>query len=531
MDQKNVVLAFVLSMLILLGWGMLFPNKVTEQSVQVTEDVISSKSLGSFSNQENVSKNVGDVTDSPISTTPLASSEKVINLEPFSNDVVSLTMNSQGRLVQASLTKYFETLGMNDTVHVLNQNDTHALFINSGVIGLSLSENGFSEKSRSVNDKGQMVVVFAGYLSDGTLWERQFTLEKGSYHIAVEDRIDRNSGLKLYHQVVERNPNKDASTFNEYFGPVGLMNDQLQEVAYNDLDEMGQKSLAAVGGWTGIMSRYFIASIFGNQQQDYRYYYKGDGQSYQAGMFDDGVLEDGHMVFRSNMFIGPKSIPILKDLNIGLERSVDFGWFAFISKPLHDALTWFYSYVPNYGFSIIFLVILIKIIFYWPTQKSYESMAGMRKLQPEQKKLQERFSDDRQQMGQEMMALYKKHKVNPLGGCLPIIIQIPVFFALYKVLLMSIEMRHAPFIGWIQDMSAQDPYFVLPVLMGLSMLIQQRLNPQPTDPLQAKIMQFLPILFTVMFLFFPAGLVLYWVVNNVLSILQQRMVMRRMGVE
>jgi len=194
-------------------------------------------------------------------------------------------------------------------------------------------------------------------------------------------------------------------------------------------------------------------------------------------------------------------------------------------------LSWFYKYVPNYGWCIILLLICIKIIFFYPTQKSYESMAAMRKLQPEQKRLQERFGDDRQQLGQEMMALYKKHKVNPLGGCLPILIQIPVFFALYKVLLMSIEMRQAPFIGWLEDLSVQDPYFVLPVLMGISMFIQQRLNPQPPDPMQAKIMSFLPVLFTVMFLFFPAGLVLYWVVNNVLSIVQQRLVMSKMGVE
>ncbi|HKI59577.1 MAG TPA: membrane protein insertase YidC, partial [Mariprofundaceae bacterium] len=221
----------------------------------------------------------------------------------------------------------------------------------------------------------------------------------------------------------------------------------------------------------------------------------------------------------------------MQELNVGLERSIDYGWFAFISKPLHDGLSWFYKYVPNYGWCIILLLICIKIIFFYPTQKSYESMAAMRKLQPEQKRLQERYGDDRQQLGQEMMALYKKHKVNPLGGCLPILIQIPVFFALYKVLLMSIEMRQAPFIGWIEDLSVQDPYFVLPVLMGVSMFIQQRLNPQPPDPMQAKIMSFLPVLFTVMFLFFPAGLVLYWVVNNVLSIIQQRLVMSKMGVE
>ncbi|MDX8394942.1 MAG: membrane protein insertase YidC, partial [Mariprofundaceae bacterium] len=250
------------------------------------------------------------------------------------------------------------------------------------------------------------------------------------------------------------------------------------------------------------------------------------------GMHDDGITENGTAVFKSKAYIGPKSIEIMTEAGVKLERSVDYGWLTFISKPLHDALIWLYqNVVANYGLCIILIVIGIKILFFYPTQKSYQSMAAMRKLQPEQKKLQERYGDDRQKLGQEMMGLYKKNKVNPLGGCLPILIQIPVFFALYKVLLMSIEMRHAPFMGWITDLSVQDPFFILPLIMGASMFIQQKLNPQPPDPMQAKIMSFLPALFTVMFLFFPAGLVLYWVVNNILAILQQRLVMRNMGVD
>jgi YidC/Oxa1 family membrane protein insertase len=347
----------------------------------------------------------------------------------------------------------------------------------------------------------------------------------------VEDRIQDGIDARMFRQVVERYPNREGSTFYEHAGPIGLMDDKLQEVTYEDLDEVGTIRLDANGGWTGIMNRYFITAIYADQNRDYRYYYKGDGRSYQAGMLDDGLMDGKTALFKSNIYIGPKHIETLKEQGVGLERSVDYGWFAFISKPLHNALAWLYKYIPNYGWCIILLLIVIKIIFFYPTQKSYQSMAAMRKLQPEQKRLQERFGDDRQRLGQEMMALYKKNKVNPLGGCLPILIQIPVFFALYKVLLMSIEMRHAPFIGWIEDLSVQDPYFILPLLMGASMYIQQKLNPQPPDPMQAKIMSFLPVLFTVMFLFFPAGLVLYWVVNNVLSIIQQRLVMRKMGVD
>jgi len=226
-------------------------------------------------------------------------------------------------------------------------------------------------------------------------------------------------------------------------------------------------------------------------------------------------------VFNTDIYIGPKATPIMNKLGVGLERSVDYGWFAVIAKPLHDLLLWLHGFLGNYGLCIIVLVLMIKILFYWPTQKSYESMAEMRKLQPEMTRVRELYGDDRQKMGQEMMALYKKHKVNPMGGCLPILIQVPVFFALYKSLLVSIELRQAPFYGWITDLSAMDPYYVLPIVMGASMIIQQRLNPAPPDPLQAKIMKFLPVIFTFMFLFFPSGLVLYWLVNNVLSIAQQ----------
>jgi YidC/Oxa1 family membrane protein insertase len=314
-------------------------------------------------------------------------------------------------------------------------------------------------------------------------------------------------------------------------GPTALLNGKLVEPDYDDLDEQGAERAASMGGWTAIMHRYFIAAIIANPEQDYPYYFKGDGRSYQAGLIDDGTLQGKDALFHISYYFGPKSIPILKTVNAELERSVDFGWFAPISKPMHSFLGWLYNYLGNFGFCIIVLVICIKILFFYPTQKSYQSMAGMRKLQPEMTRLKELYGDDKQKMGQEVMELYKKHKVNPLGGCLPIVIQIPVFFALYKVLLMSIEMRQAPFIGWIEDMSVQDPYFVLPLVMGASMFIQQKLNPQPADPVQAKVMQFLPVIFTALFLFFPAGLVLYWVVNNVLSIVQQRLVMKRMNVD
>jgi len=562
MEQRNVILAFALSMLILLGWGMLFPpSEQSDQGVkqeqqtssaesgQVNADVTSSAELRPEEEEipfEKVSKASGEKTEASLKTKDVTGTTIIVG-----NDLLKIDVNERGWIVGARLSNYFEVpeqdflsvlsslFSSSDDnksgnskypqVSILGEDEPHAQYVNSGLMS-EKNVSDFKLVSRDGSDDAQTIHLRAR-LADGRAWDRIYRFTKGSYLIDVEDRVENGIDAKLFQQVVERFPNKESSTFNQHTGPIGLIDGKLQEVAYDDLDEAGTVRMTGKGGWTGMMDRYFITAMYADQNRDYRYYYKGDGRSYQSGMIDDGLMDGKTALFKSKLYIGPKRISVLEEQGVELERSVDFGWFAFISKPLHSALTWFYKYIPNYGWCIILLLICIKILFFYPTQKSYESMAAMRKLQPEQKRLQERFGDDRQRLGQEMMELYKKHKVNPLGGCLPILIQIPVFFALYKVLLMSIEMRQTPFMGWITDLSVRDPLFVLPVLMGVSMFVQQRLNPQPPDPMQAKIMSFLPILFTVMFLFFPAGLVLYWVVNNILSIVQQRLVMRKMGVE
>ncbi|MES0370951.1 MAG: membrane protein insertase YidC [Mariprofundaceae bacterium] len=541
MEQRNVILAFALSMLILLGWGMMFPPaeqaEQTEQTKQIETSVPSvneSISAEGFAEAPELRPDVEEVQPvraaTPAPDVTLKTKTITGSTISVGNELLSLDLNKRGWIVGARLNKYRESLEEGSPpVAVLGEDEPHAQYMNSGLLG-EKGVSDFEVVSKESVDGAEKIHLRAK-LADGRIWDRTYTFTKGSYQIDVEDRVEGGIEAKLFRQVVERYPDRETSNFYEHAGPIALLDDILQEVSYDDLDDEGTIRMASNGGWTGIMNRYFITAMYADQKRDYRYYFKGDGRSYQAGMLDDGVMDGKTAVFKSNIYIGPKHIATLEKEGVKLERSVDFGWFAFISKPLYDGLTWFYNYVPNYGWCIILLLIVIKTVFFYPTQKSYQSMAAMRKLQPEQKKLQERYGDDRQQLGQEMMALYKKNKVNPLGGCLPILIQIPVFFALYKVLLMSIEMRQAPFIGWLTDLSVQDPYFILPLLMGASMFVQQRLNPQPPDPMQAKIMSFLPALFTVMFLFFPAGLVLYWVVNNVLSIVQQRLVMARMGVD
>jgi len=522
MEQRNMLLAFALSIAILLGWGVIFPQPESE--------VVESKAVSETQQLAIDDKQAPELrpVDMDVKSVEQLPSGEAASLKVFhmNNDMIHVGMDDRGWLTEAELVSYKETTEPGSKyVSVLHTGEGHNVYVNAGVLGHK-RVTPFTQVSKSSTANAQHY-VFQATLDNGKVWQRSLGLLQGSYVVHIEDRILHGGGMKMFRQVVERNPDKTKDTFYEHMGPTGLLNNELQEPSYDDLDETPVK-LAAIGGWTGMMDRYFVTALISQKDHDYRYYYKGDGRSYQAGVLDDGVLDQEDAVFSSDIYIGPKSIPLLKTLGVGLERSVDFGFFAFIAKPMHSFMMWMFQYVQNFGWCIILLVVTIKIIFFYPTHKAYSSMAGMRKIQPEMMRLKELYGEDRQKMGQEMMKLYKKNKVNPMGGCLPILIQIPVFFALYKVLLMSIEMRQAPFIGWLQDLSVQDPYFILPVVMGLSMYIQQKLNPQPTDPMQAKIMQFLPPVFTIMFLFFPSGLVLYWVVNNTLAIAQQWYVMKKL---
>jgi len=531
MESKNLILAFALSMAVLLGWGAMFPS---EQPVQSTAQDNTSQAVETASNALTPP---GDVQSSPVQQPYMqqapASSEVISTniIQVFGNDLITLSINAKGWITNAQLNTYQVAIDDPTNVQLLTTGAFNESYINTGVVGKKLIEP-FKLLSLIEGDT-TTTATFEGLLAGNIRWQRVYTLEHGSYLINAQDRLIGGAGLKLYRQIVEKNPiSADLDNFQEHVGPIGLFNDKLTEVDYDDLNEIGPQQLAAIGGWTGIMSRYFIASVFGTDQlESYRYYYKSDGRSYQAGLINDGTVDQGDMTFNNTLYIGPKSTPLLEQAGVELERSVDFGWFAFIAKPFHQIMLWMNQYVPNFGLVIILMVIAIKIILFKPTQSAYRSMASMRKLQPEMERLKDRYGSDRQQMGQKVMELYKKNKVNPLGGCLPILMQMPIFFALYKVLLISIELRQSPFYGWIEDMSVQDPYFILPVLMGISMYIQMQLNPQPTDPIQAKVMKFLPIMMTAIFLFFPAGLVLYWVVNNILSIIQQRLVMKSMNVD
>jgi YidC/Oxa1 family membrane protein insertase len=366
---------------------------------------------------------------------------------------------------------------------------------------------------------------------------KTFTFVRGSYAIRVDHKLVNGSAkpwqgsvyLKLHRTQFGE---KTTSFVYTYMGGVISTPDEGYEKI--DFSDMKEKNLARnniKGGWVAMMQHYFLGAIVPPKDgtSNFYSYYHSDNYRYDIGLISSlaTVAPGQQTVFSDQVYVGPKIQSKLEKLADGLELTVDYGWLTVIAKPLFWVLKWLHALIGNWGFAIILVTVLIKLAFYKLSETSYRSMAKMRKVQPRMKALKERYGDDRQKMNQALMELYKTEKINPLGGCLPIVVQIPVFIALYWVLLESVELRHAPFLLWIQDLSSQDPYYVLPVLMGISMFIQQKLNPAPLDPLQAKIMMALPLMFTVFFLFFPAGLVLYWVVNNVLSITQQWVITKR----
>jgi YidC/Oxa1 family membrane protein insertase len=304
---------------------------------------------------------------------------------------------------------------------------------------------------------------------------------------------------------------------------------KFEKISLDDIAN-NQLSREVTGGWIAMLQHYFLASWVPPKDQANHFYTNAlpDGR-YVLGAYTQPItVADGtRHTFTTSFVAGPKIQDKLAAVAPGLDLTVDYGWLTILAQPIFWLLTKIHSVLGNWGWSIIALTVLIKLAFYKLSEASYKSMANMRKMTPRIQALKDRYGDDKQRMNQAMMELYKKEKINPLGGCLPILVQIPVFIALYWVLLESVELRQAPFVLWIKDLSVKDPYFVLPLIMGVSMFIQQKLNPAPPDPMQAKIMMSLPFVFTIFFAFFPAGLVLYWVVNNILSITQQWVITRR----
>ncbi|NOX09347.1 MAG: membrane protein insertase YidC [Gammaproteobacteria bacterium] len=367
---------------------------------------------------------------------------------------------------------------------------------------------------------------------------KTYTFYEGEYLIDVEHRVLNETGTtwkgNQYSQLQRSEPDTSADSRFIYIYTGGVIyspEDKYEKIAFDDMVEKNLSKTVA-NGWVAMVQHYFFSAWIPDKNEKNLFYTKAlNNPRYIIGSVGPSqkIEDGGEFSFKRKLYIGPKDQDKLVTIAEGLELTVDYGVFTVIAQPIFWLLKNIHSMVGNWGWSIILLTVLIKGIFYKLSETSYRSMANMRRITPRLKALKDRFGDDKQGMHKAMMDIYKTEKINPLGGCLPILVQIPVFISLYWVLLEAVELRQAPFIFWISDLATKDPYYVLPLLMGISMFIQQKLNPPPMDPIQAKVMMLLPFIFTVFFAFFPSGLVLYWVVNNVLSISQQWVITRKVG--
>ena len=381
------------------------------------------------------------------------------------------------------------------------------------------------------DDQGVTRAILEWTSPQGVKFSKTYIFQPNSYLIEVEHQIE-NPTTQAWHgnlyQQLQRSADEPSkgigSTYTYTGGVIWSTEDKYQKIKFGDMkDEDLQREIT--GGWAAMIQHYFLGAWVPANDAPYTYYTRALPRDlYVLGMKaaeEMRVAPLSSQNIHSRLYVGPKLQHVLEKVAPGLELTVDYGVLTIIAKPLFWLLEKIHGLVGNWGWSIVLLTLLIKLAFYKLSETSYKSMAHMRKVQPRLQSIKERYGSDRQKLNQAMMDIYKKEKINPLGGCLPILVQIPVFIALYWMLLESVELRQAPWILWITDLSTKDPYFVLPIIMGITMLVQQKLNPTPVDPIQAKVMMALPFVFTVFFLFFPAGLVLYWVVNNSLSIAQQ----------
>ena len=379
--------------------------------------------------------------------------------------------------------------------------------------------------------------VRLGWESDGPIGvTKVYTFRRDSYLIDVSYEVRNNADTpwagRLYGQFLRAEVPPEGGLFRTYTYTGGVISGPEKPYEKIEFSDMAKNMLEreTTGGWVAMIQHYFAGAWIPDQSATNRFYsLEPDGVRYVLGLMTPGVrVQPGDSsVLRIGLYVGPKVQARMEAAAPNLKRAVDYGWLWLIAQPLFWLLDWIHGIVGNWGWSIIILTLLVKLAFFHLSAASYKSMARMRKVQPRITAIRDRYGGDKTQMNQKMMELYREEKINPLGGCLPIVVQIPVFIALYWVLLESVELRQASFVFWLKDLSVYDPFFVLPLMMGATMFIQQKLNPAPPDPLQARIMMALPFVFTFLFLFFPSGLVLYWFINNLLSIAQQWIITRK----
>ena len=547
-EQKNLLLAIVASLIILLIFQYLFPTerKMIEENVEA-ENQIKEVPQEKILDREEIVKNNKRIYFSESSRIKGSISligarfDDVIlkdykdTIKPASKQVILLSPNN-------TLNPYFVELGWmsQENINLPNKNSEWQLI-----------------EGKELGPENHITIKWVS--PEGIEFFRKIEVDK-DYLITVEQKVtnvsNKDISLTQYGRINRTGTPKTSGFYILHEGPIAVLNERLIEIDYDDIIEEGSKSVISKGGWVGITDKYWLAALIPDQRSRIEGGFKAvlkNIERYQAQYTSNEiVLEKGETTsVKSNVFIGAKEVDLLdkysNQLSIEMfDRAVDFGWFYVITKPLFLLLHKLSDLLGNVGLSILALTVLIRILLFPLANKSFKSMSKMKILTPKMTEIRERYKTDKLKMQQEIMALYKSEKVNPLSGCLPILIQIPIFFALYKVLFVTLETRHAPFYGWVKDLSAPDPTTIFnlfglfnfmppsflmigawPLLMALTMYLQQKLNPAPPDPLQAKIMSFLPLMFLFLFATFPAGLVIYWTWNNILSIGQQWIIMKK----
>ena len=465
----------------------------------------------------------------------------VITLE---NDVFRLQINTVGGdVVGSELLKYDAELDSKTPFVLLQNTPQHTYVAQSGLIG----KDGIDTKSgravyqvegssfKLAEGQNELVVPFT-FQRDGVTYRKVFVLKRGQYDVAVNYEINNQSEKaievepygQLRHSLVDSSGSVAMPTYTG--GAYSSSETNYKKYSFSDM-ENANLSINTKAGWVAILQHYFVSAWIPNQDADNQLYTLTDKANNIGSIGYRGpvtvIQPNTTETLTSKLWTGPKLQNEMGEVANHLDLTVDYGWAWFIAKPLFWLLTFIQKLVHNWGLAIICVTLVVKAILYPLTKAQYTSMAKMRMLQPKLQEMRERFGEDRQRMSQEMMKLYKDEKVNPLGGCLPLLLQMPIFIALYWTFMEAVELRHAPFFGWIQDLSAQDPYYILPILMGASMFLLQKMSPTPVaDPMQQKIMNFMPLIFMVFFLWFPAGLVLYWLVSNLITIIQQQLIYR-----
>ena len=579
-ENRNLILAVVLSMAVLFGWQIMVVQPEIEKE-QARLDMMAKQARESGQPVDSATPaapamgavgtpQVAGVAGAPMGDDrPAETATRVIIDAPLVKGSFSL----QGaRIDDIILTGYRETLKSDsDNIHFLKKFSSESPYF--AEFGWSVADN--SQPMPSAKTLWQADRTLLSPSSPVTLrWDngngltfvRKISINDDyliTYNDQVESRLDQAVTLFPYGLVRRQGTPATSGLYILHEGPLGVFDETLNEQDYGDLKDAGQDGIKIApegrGGWVGITDKYWLAALIPNQSEQLSYSMRALGGSqdrYQTDFLGAALqLAPGESVsWSANLFAGAKQVALLDkyadELNIAnFDLAIDFGWFYFLTKPFFYGLSWLYQLFGNFGVATLAFTVVVKLAFFPLANKSYHSMAKMRVLAPKLQSLRETYGDDRMRLNQEMMALYKAEKVNPAAGCLPVLLQIPVFFALYKVLFVTIEMRHAPFFGWIADLSAPDPTSVFnlfgilpysvdflppflqlgiwPILMGISMFLQMRLNPAPPDPVQAKIFQFMPLFFTFLLATFPAGLVIYWTWNNLLSMAQQWFILKR----